>query len=272
MKNVIYEQLPPDDLEKELFIRKKRLENLIELKSKALKQAPEGKLRISHNKGVVQYYCFKTGETNGTYISKKDKAYIKALCQKDYDQKILKLLREQLESVKETINSIQSNNVQSILSTINEDRIDYIEPVTLSDRLFSSRWASVTYRGKVFEPETPEYYTANGERVRSKSEVMIADCLKHSGVLYRYEYPMNLETFTVYPDFYCLNLRTRKEFVWEHFGMMDSRDYAEKAIRKIKAYQKMGIVLGKNLIVTMESKENPISSKFITGVIEEYLV
>ena len=50
-----------------------------------------------------------------------------------------------------------------------------------------------TFTGKPFEINAPEYYTASGVRVRSKSEVIIADALDHAGVPYRYEYPTSVK-------------------------------------------------------------------------------
>ena len=40
----------------------------------------------------------------------------------------------------------------------------------------------------------------------------------------------------LHPDFYCLNLRTRQEFAWEHFGMMDDPDYASTTAEKLRLY------------------------------------
>ena len=126
-------------------------------------------------------------------------------------------------------------------------------------------------------------HTENGEKVRSKSEVIIANSLKAAGVPYRYEFPLlmdkNAETpdfpdydfCNLHPDFYCLNLRTRQEFAWEHFGMMDDPDYAKRAAEKIQLYQENGFFPGKNLIITMETSKKPLSSKVLKGIIKEFL-
>ena len=63
---------------------------------------------------------------------------------------------------------------------------------------------------------------------------------------YRYEFPIKLKSesgtgrkvseVTFYPDFLCLNLRTREEFCWEHFGLMDDEEYANNAAGKINHY------------------------------------
>jgi len=62
-----------------------------------------------------------------------------------------------------------------------------------------------------------------------------------------------------------------KEFIWEHFGMMDDPTYAENAIQKIVTYEQNGFFPGKNLILTYECKNNPINHKLIQVSIQEYL-
>ena len=50
-----------------------------------------------------------------------------------------------------------------------------------------------------------EYYTIKGERVRSKSEKIIADELYRYQIPYKYEFPLTLATHNrniqLYPDF-----------------------------------------------------------------------
>ena len=71
-------------------------------------------------------------------------------------------------------------------------------------------------------PDMCMFYTSKGERVRSKSEVIIADVLNREGVPYRYEYPIYIKGIgKIYPDFTVLNIGIRKEMIWDHFGMMD---------------------------------------------------
>ena len=110
----------------------------------------------------------------------------------------------------------------------------------------------------------------NGERVRSKSEVIIADALERSGIPYKYECPRELSDGgqRVYPDFTCLNLRTRKEVLWEHLGMMDNPEYASMAVKKFSSYLKNGFVLGVNLIVSMECSDKPLNQTEVRKIIQ----
>ncbi len=76
---------------------------------------------------------------------------------------------------------------------------------------------------------------------------------------------------TIHPDFMCLKLKNRKEFFWEHFGMMDNPEYAEQAVQKLNLYALNGFFPGKNLIITSETGHQPISTKVVEKTIKEFL-
>ena len=77
---------------------------------------------------------------------------------------------------------------------------------------------------------------------------------------------------TVYPDFTLLNMRTRENIYWEHLGMMDDATYAENAIQKINTYMQNGIYVGKNLLLTFETRNNPINHRTIDIIINNYVI
>ena len=58
---------------------------------------------------------------------------------------------------------------------------------------------------------------------------------------------------------------------WEHLGMMDEPDYAEKALRKISCYEQNGLWQGDKLILTYETKAISLNQKLIGQVIQHYL-
>ena len=157
--------------------------------------------------------------------------------------------------------------------------------MTLTDDQYAARWQDVSWTGRPFAPDAPYICTAHGERVRSKSEVIIADTLLRYNIPYRYEFPITLKrinpddirrdfgsSITLHPDFLCLNTRTRSEFFWEHFGLMDDPDYSKNAAGKLRLYTENGILPGRNLIITMETQTEPPSIKALEKLIEELLL
>lgn len=258
------------------------LSALVTLKKKALKDAPEGRLRVASRGNAFRYFCVtETSAPNGRFIPRKKRGLAKSLAQKDYDSLVL-AKAEHMIGVLERFASLYNPSVfdDAYLNQC-EGRRNIVSPVHLSDDDFKRLWQAVPYEGKSFAEKSPDLRTSLGEFVRSKSEVIIADTLAHYGVPYRYEYPHHLlenssqvleREITIYPDFTCLNVRTRKEFVWEHFGLMDDADYAKSAVHKRELYEKNGFFAGKNIIFTEETSERPLDSARVARLVERFLV
>ena len=96
-----------------------------------------------------------------------------------------------------------------------------IRPYLLPDEQFVKAWEEEENQDLPFSPGTAEIYSERGERVRSKSEKMIADKLFLMKIPYRYEFPLDIgRIYPVYPDFTLLDIRERRPVIFEHFGMM----------------------------------------------------
>ena len=284
------ELLSPDSLTEQLKARRLQLQNVLELKLKSQKTAPQGHLRIVHpadGRPPQYYHLTDPKDFNGSYIPRAQNQLIRKLAQKDYDLKLIKLLQAQLraldkllevtttKSCAETagVTTITESKIAQLYSKLNHTRQSLITPVTLTDAQYIEEWQNISWQGRPFSGETSDYTTARGERVRSKSEVIIADTLKRLNVPYRYEYPLKLKGGqTFYPDFLCLNVRTRHELIWEHFGMMDDADYLKKALWKLQLYNDNDYFLGFNLIITMESLRSPIKTRQFEQIIKKNLL
>ena len=269
-----YEILKPDTLCEQLKILKQELQSTLALKKKSQKTAPQGHLRIAQaNKGKkIQYYHFTNPkDLKGKYIPHSKIAFAQKLAQKDYDEKLIKLLEKQIVLIEKYLRS-NENKINELYTKMSYTRQQLVNPVTLPDSLYIKEWKNVTWQGVSYNTQTEDLTTANEEHVRSKSEVIIADTLKRMNIPYRYEYPLELKDGrTIYPDFLCLNVRTRQEFYWEHFGMMDDPEYLERTIQKLKLYSENKILPGKNLIITLESQTSPINMRQIETLIKEFL-
>lgn len=256
-----------------LETRKQYLSQLKADKEKALENIPDGSLRISNNRGKTLYYHRTNPKNfNGTYIREQDHELVQKLAQKDYDQKVLTNVEKELIATEKYITATQSLNTKQIYENMHRERQKLVTPIWVPDDEFVQVWQQEEYTGKEFAEGIPEFYTEKGERVRSKSEVIIADFFNKNGIPYRYEYPIHLKGVgVVYPDFMTLNIQRRKEIWWEHLGMMDDPNYVENAIRKIASYEQNGIFPGENLILTYETKKNPLNQKVIKMMIQRYL-
>ena len=260
-------------LKDEIIRRKEELALLKDKLERSLYKSMDGRLRICIRRGRVQYYHRKDpSDRQGTYISKtKDKALIASLAQKEYERKVLVAANKEIAAIDAFIKLFPVDTAEEVYSSENRYRQDLIKPLWDTDEMYVSRWRNVEYNGKSFPDDFPELITDNGERVRSKSELIIANMLAKEKIPYRYEFPVILKGVgTVYPDFTVLNVRLRKEMYWEHLGMMDDPEYAEKAVRKISAYGANGFFPGDRLILTAETKSTPLNVRLIRDLIACY--
>ena len=253
--------------------RVNQLQQLKQEKEKALTKVPEGGLRICKHGSRVQFYHRSVpGDFNGVYIKEKDIELAKQLAQKDYDKKVLSSVEQELHALKKYESCCPKKSAEEIYESLHVERQKIITPIMETDAEYIQKWEQESYYGKEFQKETPEFYTSKGERVRSKSEIIIADMLSKEGIPYRYEYPIYLRGVgRIYPDFTVLRVQTRQEVFWEHLGMMDDPVYLENAIKKIVAYEQNGIFPGDNLLLTYETKKNVINQRLIKSMIEHYL-
>ena len=174
--------------------REKYLYLLKEEKENALKRAKEGSLRISRNRNKTQYYKrIDPKDCNGIYIREDDMKTAYELAQKDYDQKVLKSIEKELKAIQKYKEAYPGKTIEQIYDSLHPARQKLIIPIRECDEKFIARWEKVEYIGKDFRYDTSEHYTAKGERVRSKSEVIIADALNRAGIPYRYEYPLYIK-------------------------------------------------------------------------------
>lgn len=144
-----------------------------------------------------------------------------------------------------------------------------IEPLQESTEHFYQRWRNIKFTPKSFsEIEHSNIRTILGERVRSKSEKLIADCLTQNHIPYFYEKPVVLKGYgTVYPDFTLMDFSKRQEVYWEHAGLLDDRDYREAACKKLNDYTKNGLVQDQRLIITAETSRIPLDTDALEALI-----
>lgn len=256
---------------------KKRLSEdrkLTDTLTRLVRNQPEGKLLVSTIRGHSRYYHVLRGQKR--YLSKADAALTKKLAEKEYCEKMLGLARKETRLLERFLKNFDPAGFINCYEKLNEGRKRMVDPIVLPDEMFAEQWLEKTRaltELRSNDYEKPEGFTTlNGEKVRSKSEKILADLLRHHGIIYVYEAPLVLKDSVVYPDFTILNLRTREVWYWEHLGRMDDAGYAAKNAGKIRRYEASGIFPGEQLIFTMETAQQPLRTDEIEALIERYLL
>ena len=256
-----------------LLERKDELQKRKNMIEKELETTPEGYLRICNAGNTPQFYLRTNPQDfSGVYIPKSRMSEIKNLAQKEYNKKVLRSIEQELKAIEKYLSTYPSKPAEEVYESLHIERQKLITPIRLTDEQYIREWLETPFQGKEIDDDVPLLYTEKGERVRSKSEVIIADILHHEGVPYKYECPLMLKGLgKVHPDFTMLNVRKRKVIYWEHLGKMDDAEYVESAIRRKEFYERNGIFLGDNLILTFETRNCPLNQRNIRIQIERYL-
>ena len=245
-------------------------------KEAALEKAPPGKIHVSKTSHGVQYYLRnESTDKSGKYIHKSEKSLIKKYLQKSYDEKILRLVTMESESLKKLLFKTENviTAVQNVYSDSPAEVKELIIPIDVSDEDYAQKWLNIPYEGKVIPDLLPFFETKRKERVRSKSELNIANALADKGIPYKYECPLQLSNGAIiYPDFTVLDVKRRRVMYWEHRGMMDDKDYAKNSVQRIKTLMKEGLFIGEDLIITEETSTNPLGTNEIEAVIKRFLL
>ena len=271
-----------------------KVEHAIKYAEKKIQSAPKGILHTRIIDGVCRYYVRADGEEGkDKYLGAKDTDIIKKLQEKGYYQQLKKEAEIELKTLKR-IQKLERKikSFEQVYFDIPENKRNLVTPYVPEEIEVVKKKIEKEYR--YWEKERLDrkgisrnihLTTLDGERVRSKSELIIADRLKNAKVPYYYEgkyifvdnelngkrsaFEKGYEVW--FPDFQVLNTRTGELLFWEHFGLMDNPDYCASAQFKIETYAKHGFVIGKNLIVTMESSQHTLNVEYVDKLIEEFL-
>ena len=210
-------------LKKMLIEEQKRLQDIIRKAKEGEETFPEGYLRISSDKGHVRFYhCVE--DRLGKYIQ---------LAQKTYQEAVIHIATGRLKQISRLLADYADDEIEQIYLSSHAERQALITPLEPTTDKLIYDFQNETYKGKEFQEGVPVILTEKGERVRSKSEKILADYF------------------------------FRKEIYWEHEGRMDDPVYARNAVKKIYGYEQNGLFEGERLILTYETEETVINTKDI---------
>ena len=266
------------NLKEIMYIREKELLNLIRMKQKQLKTAVEGTLYANQHDNTVQFYLGISHRAK-KYL-RKDDPLITQLVQKEYDKSVLDSAEQEIGLIGQlTAFYERKDDPESQYERMLSVKRPHVKPIREPDDEYVRKWLAEPYPKLEIEAsqgEYPNYYNDEGVKMRSKSELIIADLLRKKRIPYRHEYPLNLmdpETQhmkTIYPDFMILRVRDRKVLFWEHLGLLEKPDYFRKNLSKIRTYEMNGYLPGYSLIISFETSFAPLSIKLIEQMIEAY--
>ena len=246
-------------------------DGIYQMYSKQLENSPPGSLLYQKNHGKDQFlHAFtQDGERIRQCIT-KDCEMIKALAQKEFAQKAVRILAENITVLRNAIDNMVPFDPDDILHSMLKgysklpedyffDRSNVSIGMHLDDetkaRIDRHReWGAQPYNQSRFREEYKTIRTSRGLAVRSKSEALIIETLyRWHDIPHRYEQEKVVNGIRINPDI-TLEDYQQEEFYIEHLGMMDDPGYARRNFRKLERYYDAGLVPGDNLILTFDRR------------------
>lgn len=247
--------------------KKKLLDSIFQESSEFIKSSPDGSITVSKVDNHFRYY--RTREGRREYLGKDSIEIIKKLALKKYCKTMVSVINEfRAECTLLAEDNEFFKKLGNVYYRLHKEIRQYVEPFVLPEDLFVKQWLCKEITQNPYGYGNTEFYTENNERVRSKSELIIADRLKKAGIPYRYEKELVLSNgMKYYPDFTILDVASRKELYIEHCGMMDNPEYRTAFYKKMANYAVSGITTGKNLILFFEEKDSSLNTLVVDKTI-----
>lgn len=123
-----------------------------------------------------------------------------------------------------------------------------------------------------FHPEDLKSTTMTGAKIRSKSELFIAERLRIHEIDPGYETALLIPDLPFVPDFTVRSKRDGRLYYWEHCGKIHDADYMARHRYKLEKYEEYGIVPWKNLIITYDEPGGGLDARKLEAVIEGWLL
>ena len=251
--------------------RQKLITEMLAKAEDKLKGFPEGRISIRHVGNKPYYFHIVRGRKDLS-LGKDNAELIQELMQKNYLQMVLKSIRQELKVLNSMREQYPETLAEDVYEQLNEERREKVKPVVLPDELYVKRWQERPYKAKPISSDVPVYITMRGERVRSKSEMIIADRLYTSGIPYKYECPIVVGKKVFHPDFTILRVSDRKILYLEHCGKVGDQQYGDDMVERLNDYNLAGIQQGDRLFLTFESANRPLDVRVIDKLINDQFI
>ncbi len=211
---------------------------------------------------------------------------IKNLAKKEFDRKAYEILSNNVAVINEAMNKHIPFDVDQILQSMNKayallpdeyffDRDMLSAAAGMDDGLQAKvrrheEWWKMPYKEYWGYPQHKTRTTSRGQKVRSISELLIAEKLYEYNIPFHYEEELEIGGKTFAPDF-TFEGADYKCFYLDYFGMMDNEGYARRNLLKLGDYYNAGLIPGDNLIVAF-NLSGILNAGTIKAIIETEII
>lgn len=253
----------------EMRKRSELIKKTLEALDKKIESFPDGRIKIKKCKSGVYHYLSIKGNKD-RLLNENETDLIRDLIQKSYLKQMRVSLRSELKALSRMRKICPSVIAEDLFEQLSEERKAFAKPAMVGDEDFARKWMQMPYKRKPFKKGAPYYLTIKGERVRSKSEVIIANRLYFKGIPYKYECPLKVGNKIIHPDFTILRLSDCSVVYYEHCGKMDDETYMDDLVERINDYSEAGILQGDRLFFSFETSKKPLDLRTVDKLIDRH--
>lgn len=141
-----------EGLKNMLLAEQARLEAIIAKVQNEKQNLPDGRLRVSVDKGYIRYYHCLESEKAEAYIRRDKMELARGLAQKGYNEKILKLAEKRLAQICMILADYDDREIENCYYEEHLAKRRLIQPVESTWEEQVEDWLKDTYEGKPFLP------------------------------------------------------------------------------------------------------------------------
>lgn len=246
-----------------------------------LQECPQGRLYQKYHKAgksnpMLKEYFVQSYIENGKQIQKginTNPGVVIGLIKRELLEKELKSLENNEKQIEACLKNIQNFQLYSEIEKL-QKRCPSVTEEMVSEALkpsVVSAWEQEEFEQSNYKVEERRQRTRRGLKVRSKSELLIAESLYEYSIPFRYEQILYIQDKAFAPDFTILRADGTLVY-WEHFGLTNTKEYLEHQMYKLRMYASKDIVPWKNLIITYDDPSGNVDLRIIRAEIENKLM
>ena len=235
----------------------KNLRKSVDDKKQKLLRYEEPILISSCHKGSAkrQYYIRRRGDTKRKYLGTERSETVKKIKAARYYKKLLQVIDNDiriLELIDREYVIPDFDGINELLPKVyRTDATPHVLHASDAAANWKKRMEAEKAKYEPFRPEDLVYEAKDGTRMRSLSEVLIANYLLSLGITFVYEMPLIANGKRIWPDFTILSPADFKTvIIIEHQGAMESESYQAKFIKMILFYLRTKLVPNKDVFFT----------------------
>lgn len=244
---------------------------LFDAYEKMLSNLPEGRLETVTSKGKTYYMTSESGERK--YIGKAEEKTVRQLKLRRFLEESMRDIAANVKRITGLLEKFRPVNPEAVIGRLPKSyRADFFPDIPGFDFARSDDWDITDYPKSRSHPEQLKHTTLKGDKVRSKSELNIANMLYTKGIPYHYEELVRLRDCTVAADF-KIAVRSENRFVLlEHIGMLGNEDYEKVFVLKFIDYVKSGYVPWRDVFFTFDEGDGNLDTLFLSKLMDKHFL